>query len=150
MRALWLHWPRSLILLIWTKTKSRSIEKKRKREKGPDFYPTILSERASSIKDLLQSRRNIAVSGIKNWYFARCERTPSVFCSTFFLARDQCGQSRARKMGAFCPLGFFVQSVHRIPIYIAHGHCQRTNKSMYAISEPWCARISLKREQLLH
>ena len=124
--------------------------KKRKREKGPDFYPTILSERASSIKDLLQSRRNIAVSGIKNWYFVRCERTPSVFCSTFFLARDQCGQSRARKMGAFCPLGFFAQSVHRIPIYIAHGHCQRTKKSMYAISEPWCARISLKREQLLH
>lgn len=51
-----------------------------------------------------KDRRNIAVSIIKNCYFVRCKRKPTVSIVLFFLAWNQCGQSRARKMSAFCPL----------------------------------------------
>ena len=137
MRALWLHWPRSLILLIWTKTKSRSVEKKKKREKGPDFYPTILSERASSIKDLLQSRRNIAVSGIKNWYFVRCERTPSVFVALFSLRGISAGNPERVRWAHFARRDFLrnqytgfpsilltvttSEPINRCMLFLSHG-----------------------------
>ena len=115
MRELWVDWPRSLILLIWTKTKSRSIER---REKGSDRYPAILPERAWSIKNLLQGRRNIAVSIIKNCYFVRCKRKPTVSIVLYFLARNQCGQSRARKMSAYCPLGLLRNQYTGFPFIL--------------------------------
>ena len=72
------------------------------------------------------------------------------FYSTFFPCAESMRAIPSAQDERILPIRTFAQSVHRIPIYIAHGHCQWSNKSMYAISEPWCARISLKREELLH
>ena len=56
------------------------------------------------------------------------------FYSTFFPCAESMRAIPSAQDERILPIRTFAQSVHRIPIYIAHGHCQWSNKSMYAIS----------------